>query len=244
MNPVPCKRTLARLACLLLALAAVTAAPADAQERSRWTFTAIFGTTDRGPGDDVHASFLERNFEPDEDCIGLSCPGKMTETGFGASGYPFLVEFRYAVVPWAGVGVLGGLTEIGRTVGIDSQSRYLRVRYEADIVAPIVWISAMDVVRVGAGPAYYTARMTREDQGRPSEDQRKFVWAPVFEGNLSLPVRGPVRFEARAQYRPIGELEYGPYYAGQFLPNSAVVFAPAVADFTHWFFGAGVSVEL
>jgi hypothetical protein len=102
----------------------------------------------------------------------------------------------------------------------------------------------MDLVRVGAGPARYTARMTREDQGRESEEQKKSLWAPVFEGTLSLPLRGPVRLEARAQYRPIGDLEYGPYSASQFNPSSPTVFERATADFTHWFFGAGVSVGL
>lgn len=242
MTSVFLKHATAALVAAPLLFVALVASPAEAQEASRWTFTAIVGTTNRGPADDVHAQFMDLEFEHNSVCTEYPCPGEMTETGFGASGYPFLLEFRFAALPWAGVGLLAGKTEIGRTNGFNQQAQYLRLRYEADIIAPMVWVSAMNMVRLGAGPARYTARMTREDYAQISEDYAETVWGPVFEGALSLPLRGPVRFESRAQYRPVGEIDYGPYSVGRFSP--AQIYPQATADFSHWFFGAGLSVGL
>ncbi|MEX0890985.1 MAG: hypothetical protein WEB88_02365 [Gemmatimonadota bacterium] len=242
MMSLPRMRATVPLVGGFLLLAAAVAGPAQAQESSRWTFTAIAGTTDRGPAEDIHADFQSLEYVYNSRCIEYPCPGEMTETGFGASGYPFLLEFRFAVTPWAGVGVLGGKTEIGRTHGYDPDGAYLRLRYEADIMAPMVWFSARDIVRVAAGPARYTARVTREDYARLSEDFTESVWGPVYEGSLSLPIRGAVRFEARAQRRLVGEVEYGPYLRSALFPSE--IFPATKADFSHWFFGAGFVVGL
>ena len=188
---------------------------------------------------------MERNFEHDTSCSTWPCPdkGQMTETGIGATGYPFLVELRYAIVPWAGVGAQYGKTEIGATKGTSATgNHYLRLRYEADHIAPTVWVSWRNLVRVGAGYAKYTARVTREDFARLSEDTEAGTWGPLLEGAVSLPVLPQVALEARFQHRPIGEMEYGPYSVS--VQNQDELYAPATADFSHWFAGVGMVITV
>lgn len=233
----------ARAGLLLLALALAATWPANAAAQSRLTFSLIGGTTSSGPGDDMTATFVARDFEHRDTCNVWPCPdiGDMTETGIGATGYPFVLDLRYAVLPWMGIGAQYGKTEIGATKGTNTDTnRYLRLRYETDVTAPTVWVSWRDMVRVAAGYARYGAKVTREDQGRASEDSEEVIWGPLLEGALAVRVLPQVALEARFQHRPVGEVAYGPYAVSE--RNSNELYAPATADFSHWFAGVGMVI--
>jgi hypothetical protein len=130
-----------------------------------------------------------------------------------------------------------GNAKIGTTLGYDASGGgflgdYLFVDY-----AVRTWALTPDLalgpLRAQVGPAFFRANSWRDNGGAAAEQrgQSKLGW--VVGGAWSGRAIGPLRLEARVQYRAVGRAAIGPFGS----------FPEVQADFSHWFGGLGIGLH-
>ncbi len=223
------------------------AAPAAAQPEYRWLLSGSFGTTSSGPADDVERAMTAAGFNHPGPGIGEPLGYPFSRTGFGEIGSPWMLAAHRAVAPKLLVGVTVSDAAIGATYGNHDPALSLELRYYVRTVAPTVSYRIADNFHVGAGPAFYSAKIEQIGGGTNGVSTAIFTQSATKVGALldlgwSLPASSRFCVMLSLQYRWVGRVTIGPFES-TWLGSSATMPASSVS-YDHVFFGVGFGARL
>jgi len=231
------------------------AASPDARAASpgRWTVSIVTGPTSSGPAGEIETAMRNAGLSDDELNF-FSTNGRLirhpfSRTNWGDSGFPWLLDVHYTVRPRYGVSVIVSEAMAGMTFGYRKPSEYMDLDYVVNMIAPVLSIEPRPWVRVGAGPAFYSATLSQMAYG--SGDmlvrQRDRNVGLLLDGSVNAPARSRVFAEIRVQYRRVGTkigplTSFGPLTSSGSLSDAVVLPARSVS-YSHLFAGAGLGIR-
>jgi hypothetical protein len=226
----------------------------------RWEASFVMGTTSSGPARDLERAMRAHGFDESRgSCVifGFCFPGTnhpFSRTGIGEIGFPWLLTGRRWLSPRVGIGLSGGVSDIGATFGQQRDTgEYFTLEYTARVVAPMLIVRPLRGIHTGVGPAFVSYRLARTAPGGPvpagpagpgrfdTRTQRRagFMW----ELDIALPPRSRVFGELLVQYRHVGQIETGPFTITNLFPRAPSTFPSVGVDGSHWFVGVGSGIR-
>jgi len=127
----------------------------------KWAAAFLMGPTSSGPARDLAQAMRDAQFDESRFCVFVcsgSDPHPVSQTGFGAEGFPWHLSLQRRLSPWAALGVSAGHAAIGRTNGLkrDRFLDYLLISYGVTTVAPLFIGGPAEGFHAAAGPALFS----------------------------------------------------------------------------------------
>ena len=132
------------------------------------------------------------------------------------------------------VGLAYSKTKIGQTFGYRAPLQFLFVSHEASVMAGMV-SRTFGPLRVGAGPAWYSARW-REDSS-VSESHTHSQIGLVTQAGVKVPAHTRAYLDLNLEYRYTGRATIGPFTPGGGFGTPP--FPATAVRVSHWFIGFG-----
>jgi len=225
------------------------AASPDARAASprRWTVAIVTGPTSSGPAGEIETAMRNAGLSDDElnffSTNGRLIPHPFSRTARGDSGFPWLLDVHYTVRRRYGVSVIVSEAMAGMTFGYRKPSESMILEYVVNMIAPVLSIEPRPWVRVGAGPAFYSATLSQMayEPGDRLVGQRDRKVGLLLDGSVNAPARSRVFAEIRVQYRRVGT-KIGPLTSSGSLSDAVVLPATSVS-YSHLFAGAGLGIR-
>ena len=220
------------------------AASPDARAASprRWTVSIVTGPTSSGPAGEIETAMRNAGLSDDSKSFFtndvISHP--FSRTDWGDLGFPWLLDVHYAVRPRYGVSVIVSQAMAGTTFGYRNPSEFMFLEYVVNMIAPVLSIEPRPWVRVGAGPAFYSATLSQTAGGSDVRQRDRKVGL-LLDGSMNVPARSRVFAEIRVQYRRVGT-KIGPLTSSGSLSDAVVLPATSVS-YSHIFVGAGLGIR-
>jgi hypothetical protein len=218
-----------------------TAAPASAQPsgpmQRRWSVTLGVGKASDGPTGDLESRLRRAGYDQD-DCFFGCTSFPRSDTSIPAMAPNLVATVRYALTPHLSLSVTGGSTKLGTTQGFDGVQW---VRFDATAAHAGVLVSwTNEILRVGAGPVYYSEKLRYAEGGRTLDTGGVGY---LLEAGLTFPRRTRLFADLDLQYRGASTADFGELTVSQ--PGSAG--APIRLDglaYGHWSIAVGMGVRL
>jgi hypothetical protein len=217
---------------------------ARAASPRRWTVAIVTGPTSSGPAAEIETAMRNAGLSDDQLNFFTNnlIPHPFSRTGWGDSGFPWLLDVHYTVRPPYGVSVIVSEAMAGMTFGYQEPSESMNLEYVVNMIAPVLSIEPRTWVRVGAGPAFYSASLSQIAGGSDVVRQRDRKVGLLLDGSMNVPARSRVFAEIRVQYRHVGGTKIGPLTSSGSLSHAVVLPATSVS-YSHIFAGAGLGIR-
>jgi len=126
----------------------------------------------------------------------------------------FMISAKYYIKPPFSIGIVGGITFLGRTKGPVPEDAFLQVTYSARYIAAIFSYNLYDILSIGIGPSVNFTKAWESGHSYERTDVEYYNTKVGFIIDFSFRIPRKTRFfgALNVQYRYIGEVEIGPFY--------------------------------
>jgi hypothetical protein len=205
--------------------------PSGLQRNRRWAVSVGTGTAWSGPAGDLEAAMRVAGFDQTSPgFFGGPTPHPHSNHELGSVWF----NIPYQVDPAWEVSFAYSRTSIGRTVGYRAPLEFLFISYEARVLAGMV-SRTFGPLRVGAGPAWYSARWSDEYSVSNAPNHSRI--AVVTQAGVKVPAHTRGYLDLNLQYRHTGRAPVGPFSPGGGFGTPP--FPETAVRVSHWFIGFG-----
>jgi hypothetical protein len=201
------------------------------QRNRRLSVSVGSGTAWGGPAGDLEAAMRLAGFDQTTGGF-FGAPTPHPHSNHELGSVWFAIPFQ--VNPAWEVSIAYSRTKIGQTFGYRAPSQYLFVSYEAGLVGGMVSRS-FGPLRLGAGPAWYSARWSDDASGITSPNHSRI--GIVTQAGVKVPAHTRAYLDLNLQYRYTGRTPVGPFTPGGGF--GTVPFPETAVRVSHWFIGLG-----
>lgn len=163
-----------------------------------------------------------------------------SNTGFGAVGFPVVIELNYRLRGMWAASLLLGRTPIGMTLGYRKPASYVTIDYAVTNIALMASVTDDGVLHAALGPSLHVAQARQGGVGVGSWEAHSKLGF-IGQVRLTIPRKSRFYLDVEVQYRQVGAVELGPYSV--FAQSGDAVLPAMDVPFDHWLIGIGPGVR-
>ena len=128
--------------------------------------------------------------------------------------HTFMICSKYYLKSQFSIGIVGGITFLGRTYGPVPEDANLQVIYSARYIATIFSYNLYDILSIGIGPSVNFTKASERSFSYERINVKYYNTKVGFiiDFGFRIPRKTRLFGELNVQYRYIGKVEIGPFY--------------------------------
>ncbi|MDP8269576.1 MAG: hypothetical protein P9L97_12700 [Candidatus Tenebribacter davisii] len=207
-------------------------------ELKYWSFSIILAGRIGGPGEDIEDAMIEAEFNKFSPASWFGSGNSHPHSRMGKAS--FILGVKRYIKPLYSISIIFGNIYLGTTLGYHDQAGFLFIDYSSSCFAPIISINLYDILRIGTGPALYFTKAWKTISSLNEEDESYKITKVglMIDSGIRIPWRSAFFAEFTTQYRKVGQVEIGPFTAGN--SNNMAELPKTEVNYDHWIIGLGL----
>jgi len=212
------------------------------EDNKKLEISMFLATTSGGPATDFEAQMREYCFNKTR--TGWFSSGGITHpksnTGLGAIGSPWMISLNYYYKSDLLMGAIYSENPIGRTWGYDDNKNDLNIYYSVNTLTAMARYKYENLI-ICLGPSILFTKAYKDEIQNGNENHKGTKIGFVAEVGIAYPEHSAFFVSMIAQYRFVGDVNVGPFEAGDQKNNSLL---PVLnINYNHLFVGFGAGIR-